>query len=301
MANKNNNICGVDNLVESAFVPDSRESGVRASNLSYDAKTSEKWKITPIITYVKHNDVGGSLFSAIDAMVEKNDEHMQNGKNHVYLEGCTLYHNNEDGKEMLKLVLKNTSTGVVEENIALFPGNEYTDRYGVVHEAGHNWLAFAEEVKRQYNEQHFSYSAKGGFIQLLKTMTTYGFDTWLLYDGKYLNMYVTEQKYQYALDRLASMKKAGNPEKKEEPKVEKKTKKAKKGEVSDEPPFSLDIEDLSTAISELYHAGKIDDEKYDELSDKLMYLEDQDDKEVLKEVKTYVETIIRGMRKNKSK
>jgi hypothetical protein len=241
MANKNNNICGVDNLVESAFVPDSRESGVRASNLSYDAKTSEKWKVTPIITYVKHNDVGGSLFSAIDAMVEKKDEHMQNGKNHVYLEGCTLYHNNEDGKEMLKLVLKNTSTGVVEENIALFPGNEYTDKYGVVHEAGHNWLAFAEEVKRQYNEQHFSYSAKGGFIQLLKTMTTYGFDTWLLYDGKYLNMYVTEQKYQYALDRLASMKKAGNPEKKpekkEEPKAEKKTKKAKKAKTNDEPPF----------------------------------------------------------------
>ena len=223
----------VNNLVDAAFVPDSRDAGVRASNLSQETKQQEKWTVTPIITYVRHTESADSIFSAIDALVEKQDEHMANGGNLVYLEGATLWHNNKDGREFLKLVLKNAKTGIVEENIALFPGNEYTDKYGVINPAGHNWLAFAEEVKSQYNKQGLSYSSKGGFVQLLRSMQTYSFETWLLYDGKYTNMYVTEQKYQFALDRLARERKKGNP-------VKKTNKPAPEKVEDNQPPFDLD-------------------------------------------------------------
>ena len=236
---KNTNLNSIVNsLADSAFVPDSRDAGVRASNLSQETKLPEKWAITSIVTYVQHNDTCDSLFACIDAMVEKKDKHLPNGENEVYLAGCELWHNNEDGREFLKLVLKSKDNGA-EENVALFPGNEYTDRYGVVHPAGHNWLAFAEEVKAQYNARHLPYSSKGGFMQLLRAMPTYGFKTWILYDGKYTNMYVTERKYQYAVDRLARESKKGNPVKEDEP-VKKPSTKKSKPVVDDKPPFDVD-------------------------------------------------------------
>ena len=207
---KNINTASVDNLVDNTFVPDSRDAGVRASGLSQETAVKQKWDVRSIVSYVEHPEASDSLFDAIDALVEKEDKHIPSGEAFVYLLGCDLYHNNEDGKEFLRLRIKDKSTGA-EETVALFPGNEYTDRYGMKHDAGHNWRDWAEEVKQQFNARHLPFSAKGGMVQVIKGCVNSGFTTWLLDDGKYLNMYATEKKYLYALKRLAASKEEGNP------------------------------------------------------------------------------------------
>lgn len=212
----NESFAGVDALIANAFVPDTRDNGER----------KDRWDVRPIVTYVRHDDDFGSLFDSIDAFVEKKSNHLPNGENDVVLLGADLWHNNDNGKEFIKLTIK-SKDGKAETSVNLFPGNEYTDRYGVVHGAGHNWIAFAEEVKKQYNKRGLSYNSKGGFAQLIRSMPTFGFKTWILFDGKYTNMYVTEDKYNNAVDKLARESKKGNPV-------------AAKPTTDDKPPFDVD-------------------------------------------------------------
>lgn len=211
MANRTNISCksstsasaaGVDNLVENAFVPEAGQ-----------VQQKPKWDVLPIVSHAVHTEVSGSLFDSIDALVEQTDKHIPSGPAFVYLLGCDLYHSNEDGKEFLRLLIKDKETGA-EESVALFPGNEYTDMYGTVHAAGHNWMAWAEEVKQQFNSRHLPFSRKGGLVDVIHACVNSGFNTWLLDDGKYLNMYATEKKYLAALKKLAAEKQKGHPNEK---------------------------------------------------------------------------------------
>ena len=189
-----NNI-GCDNLVDNAFV----------STMGKD--NAPKWESKEIVSYVPVHDQGADLFDIVDGEVERESLHIANGENSVILLGCTLVTETETRKQRLHLVLEDVATGAIE-NVNLFPGNAYTDMQGKKIPAGHNWKALVEEVKRQRNEDGIGYKPMG-FSDFIKRELTKGFRTWILWDGKYTNIYVTYNKYQAALDRLAKEQKKG--------------------------------------------------------------------------------------------
>lgn len=223
----------VSSLVENSFVSNMEANKSRESNLSYDQAPQFKYDIRTILSYIPRNAQANDLFSAFDEQVKEAEGQMDNGINNVTLLGCELWTKCEDGQQRLVLTLKNTDTGVIKDNISLFPGKEYTDRYGVVHSAGHNWKALMQEVARQRNKAGVGYKPSGGFVGFIKNELTKGFQTWLLWDGQYLNMYTTETKYQHALDQLAKDIKAGSPAKKSGKPIPKKLD-------DDQAPFDVD-------------------------------------------------------------
>lgn len=198
---------GVDNLVDNAFVSDMNSRNDR-EKLGYDQAPQKKWETKPIISYVPMHDQSDDLLASIDVEVSASNAKVANGENKVVLLGCEQVKNLETGKVRLHMTLQVQRTKAIVE-VNLFPGESFTDYQGKVVPAGHNWKALAEEVKRQRNAAHKGLKDGLGFVDLLKTECTKGFVTWLLYDGKYMNMYTTERKYQAALDRLAKGQKQG--------------------------------------------------------------------------------------------
>ena len=196
------------------------------------SRQQQKWETRPIVTYVKkdvrHVDGELDLLDVIDNEIEQENRHMESGPNDVVLLGCTLWKSTEDSsKQFLRLTLKNVQTGVIDE-VALFPGKKYTDYQGIVHSVGHNWHSFADEIKSQRNKAGKKTEPGVNLTKILKTYCTEGFRTWLIWDGKYLNMYATERKYSFAMKQLAEAREKGNP-----------AKEVKK-EKDDKPPFDVD-------------------------------------------------------------
>lgn len=197
----------VNNLVDSAFVSD-MESNKTRERLGDNQAVQAKWQSKEIVTYFRKRDVGADLFDQLDAELEEEGFHMPNGENDVILLGCTLVTETATRKQFLRMTIKSKATGAIED-VTLFPGNEYTDYQGKKIAAGHNWKAFFEEVKAQRVKDGIGMKPMG-FSEFLKSeCTTRGFRTWILYDGKYTNIYANYRKYQAALDRLARDQKKG--------------------------------------------------------------------------------------------
>lgn len=209
--NTKKSAASVNNLVDNVNVPNMDRNAVK-----YDRKAIINLEV------IRPDSV--DLFDIIDEEVERDAMHIPNGKNHVRLIGCYRVKKlvaDQPDKEWLEMHIKDDNGA--EEVVSLFPGNTYSDKLGVVHPAGHNWKAFAEEIKRQKNAAGEGMAPmKLGAI--LTQVCTKGFDTWIINDGKYTNMYATEDKYQNALNKLVEDRKAGSPEKK----ASKKTRKADK-------------------------------------------------------------------------
>lgn len=185
--------------------------GVATPNMQRDSE--QRYDVESIITYVKHSEpTAKGRRAAANALVESLDKHMPNGENFVYIVGCDYVFDNETGNDWYALVLRNKELKV-EVRVNLFPGKEYTDRLGVVHPEMHNWESFGKELKNQLKSRGLAKNAVGGLEDLFKAVQTFGFTTWLLWDGKHDNMYATNDKYQYALDRLVREQKAGEPKK----------------------------------------------------------------------------------------
>lgn len=198
--NTKKSVNSVNNIVESVNVP----------NMDRNAA---KYERKPIINLEVVRTEAADLFDVIDEEVYNDSLRMASGKNHVKLIGCfrvKKFVADAPNKEWLEMHLKDANG--IEAVVSLFPGNQYTDKMGVVHPAGHNWKAFAEEIKRQQNAAGIG-MAPMKLGEILTKVCTKGFDTWLLDDGKYMNMYATEDKYQNALTKLAKDKQKGSPEK----------------------------------------------------------------------------------------
>lgn len=196
---KNNTAAAiVDSIIDNANVP----------NMD---KNATKYERKAIIDLEVNRPDSVDLFDIIDEEVARDALHIPNGKNRVRLIGCyrvKKLNADKTNKEWLEMHIRDINGA--EEVVSLFPGNAYTDKLGVVHPAGHNWKAFAEEIKRQKNAEGVGMPPmKLG--EILVKICTKGFDTWILNDGTYTNMYANENKYQNALDKLAKDRKAGSP------------------------------------------------------------------------------------------
>lgn len=206
MATRKNTSASVDAIIDNAFVSN-MESNKTRERLGNNQAAQTKWESKDIVTYFKNRQQGADLFDILDSEIEQEGFHLPNGMNEVKLLGCTLVTEVETRKQFLRLTLKGIESEAVEE-VTLFPGNRFTDYQGKVVEAGHNWKAFFEEVKNQRSKDGIGFKPMS-FVTFLKTECTKGFRTWILWDGKYTNIYVTEKKYQAALDRLAKEQRKG--------------------------------------------------------------------------------------------
>ena len=172
----------VTNLVDAAFVP---------------GETRDFWQVDEICR-----------IKTVDnrTLRQKNaDKHkkMEEGLNKVMLLAAT--YRSKGNREMFVLELRNVGKNEAhawaeEKFISLFPGDSFTDRKGMFHEAGWNWDIFSNEIARQIPE------LKGlGVEEQLVKLAGKAFNVYLFKNkvSGYTELYMTADAYNNRVDKLA--------------------------------------------------------------------------------------------------